>query len=116
MRRKKVKKKSKSVHKKNFSDSHIQSLLSKVNKISVSLSKDHSQDTGWIYYDLIPLRMHEYAQSTGREGEFARTVADYLVSVKQHKVFSLDGYAQFMIDRGFAGVLDNIKTIIPPEE
>lgn len=108
------KKKSKSVHKKNFSDSHIQSLLSKVNKISVSLSKDHSQDTGWIYYDLIPLRMHEYAQSTGREGDFARAVADYLVSVKQHKVFSLDGYAQFMIDRGFAGALTNIKGIIPP--
>lgn len=110
------KKKLKTVSKKNLDDTRILSLLSTINKISVSLGEDHSQDTGWIYYDLIPLRMHEYAQSTGREGEFARAVADYLVSVKQHKVFSLDGYAQFMIDRGFAGVLDNIKTIIPPEE
>ncbi len=109
------KEKRKAIRKKKLTDRNVRDMIKKSTDNYVSL-KNHKGDTSWIYYDLIPLRMHEYAQSIGREGEFARAVADYLVHVDKEKQIDLDNYVQFMESRGFTGVLDNIKTIIPPEE
>lgn len=65
---------------------------------------DDGEDKSWIYYDYIPYKMHRYALKTGREEEFARMVAQYLLTLDEKKSPSFDDFSSYMRRANFRNI------------
>ena len=75
-------------------------LLEKNKNNSVSFAgEDH--DTYWIYYDLLPCRLHEYAERNGNEERFVETIISYLKKLDENNAPSFKEFSEYMKENGF---------------
>ena len=78
-------------------------LLKKNKNNSVSFAgEDH--DTYWIYYDLLPCRLHEYAERNGNEERFVETIISYLKKLDENHAPSFKEFSEYMKENGFRNV------------
>lgn len=84
-------------------------LLKRSEENAVSLAGSE-QNTSWIYYDLLPLRLKMYAkEECDNEETFYMTVINYLQTLRSDKQPSFDDFCKFMRKRGFKDIEKYIR-------
>lgn len=98
-------KKEKNMEKNGYTALKAKRLIENNPENEISVNGDE-EDKSWIYYDYIPNRMHQYALKTGREEEFARAVAQYLLTLNEKKSPNFDDFSSYMKHAKFRNIKD----------
>lgn len=78
--------------------------LLKTNKSNGISFGGKEYDTNWIYYDLLPCRLHEYAERNGNEERFVETIISYLKKLDENNAPSFKEFSEYMKENGFRNV------------
>lgn len=98
-------KKEKNMEKNGYTALRAKRIIENNPENEVSVTGDE-EDKSWIYYDYIPNKMHQYALKTGREEEFARAVAQYLLTLNEKKSPNFDDFSSYMKHAKFRNIKD----------
>lgn len=78
--------------------------LLKTNKSNGISFGGKEYDTNWIYYDLLPCRLHEYAERNGNEERFVETIISYMKKLDENHAPSFKEFSEYMKANGFRNV------------
>ena len=75
--------------------------LLKISKVNALSFEGKEYDTSWIYYDLLPCRLHEYAERNGNEERFVETIISYMKKLDENHAPSFKEFSEYMKENGF---------------
>lgn len=84
-----------------ISDKQLKHLLRSEHEISVSCID--SLNTYWVYYDLMPLKLHNYAVANGGDRRFCQALIEYL-NLQLSSKYTIGSFNAFMRKKGYKNV------------